>query len=65
MLLSEIADMLRARMEEQDIVTAIKNRQIKEIEENGYTSQQNYPHGVYVYAAGGDITGVMFGHKGD
>lgn len=63
MLLSEIAAMLRKSLAEDDIVSAIKNREIKEIEENGYTTQQNYPHGVYVYARGEDIDGIMFGHR--
>lgn len=63
MLLSEIAVMLRERMDEEAIVSAIKNREIREIEENGYTTQQNYPGGVYVYAIGEDIDGIMFGTK--
>lgn len=63
MLLSEIAVMLRKCLDEDSIVRAIKNREIKEIENNGYTEQHNYPHGVYVYARGEDIDGIMFGHR--
>ena len=61
LLLSEIAVMRRARLAADAIVEAIKNREIEEIEENGYTTQQNYPNGVFVYAIGEDIDGVLFG----
>jgi len=63
MLLSEIAVMLRKCLDEDSIVRAIKNREIKEIENNGYTEQHNYPHGVYVYARGEDTDGIMFGYR--
>lgn len=63
-LLSKIAEELRARHEESEIVAMIKDRQVIDIEECGYTTQQNYPHGVFVCASGEDLDGVMFGHKG-
>lgn len=63
MLLSEIADMLRKDLDEETIVRMIKNREVAEIEENGYTTQHNYPDGVYVFASGEDLDGIMFGAK--
>ena len=63
-LLSEIAKELREKLDEQEIVAAIKNREISDVEENGYTTQQNYPNGVYVFAIGEDLDGVLFGTKG-
>ncbi len=62
-LLSEIAKELRETLSEEEIVAAIKNREIKDIEENGYTTQQDYPKGVYVYAPNEEIGGVLFGSK--
>ncbi len=62
-LLSEIAKELRATNDERDIVSLIKNREIQDIEDNGYTTQQNYPNGVYVFADNEDIDGIMFGTK--
>lgn len=63
-LLSEIAKELRKTATAEDIVAGIKNREISEIEENGYTTQQNYPNGVYVYAPNEEIGGVLFGTRG-
>lgn len=65
MLLSEIAEMLRNDLDEETIVRMIKNREIKEIEKNGYTTQHNYPNGVYVHASGEDLDGIMFGYRND
>jgi len=60
-LLSEIARELRAKHGEKEIVQMIKNREVIDIEKNGYTTQQNYPNGVYVWASGEDLDGIMFG----
>lgn len=59
--LSIIAADLRASKSESEIVAAIKNREIVEIEE-GYITQQNYPKGVYVFCDE-EIGGILFGSK--
>ena len=59
--LNTIAGELRAIMAEKDIVHAIKNREIKEIEDN-YPEQQNYPQGVFVFSPD-DNNGILFGNK--
>lgn len=59
--LSDIAIGLRAAMNEDKIVAAIKNREILEIEKE-YNVQQNYPQGVYVFCDE-EIGGILFGKK--
>ena len=57
MTLKKISEKLRKKHTESEIVRMIKNREIPEIEKR-YTTQKNYPNGVYVH---GDDGGVMFG----
>jgi hypothetical protein len=41
----------------------IKNRTVKDIEKNGYTTQQNYFSGVRVYTSNEEIGSVLFGRQ--
>jgi len=61
--LTQIAKELRSKYTESEIVNMIKNRQVEDIEENGYTQQQNYSDGVEVFTGNEECGSVLFGHR--
>jgi hypothetical protein len=62
MKLANIAQILRKKFSEREIVEMIKAREIEVIERR-FNEQKNYPNGVFVYSHD-EGHGIMFGsHK--